>query len=68
MARFKTENEMLKLSVYNQTDACRRIKIERTDLQDRLEDAKNQSEQNKLFGNGKFTTVSDLFVFVIMTI
>ena len=43
---------MLKLSVYNQTDACRRIKLERTDLQDRLEDAQNQSEQNKLFGNG----------------
>jgi len=51
LARFKTENEMLKLSVYNHTDACRRIKIERTDLQDRLEDAKNKSEQNKLFGN-----------------
>ena len=53
---------MLKLSVYNQTDACRRIKIERTDLQDRLEDAKNQSEQNKLFGNGKYTNISYLKV------
>ena len=56
LAKFKIENEMLKLSVYNQTDTARRVKIERQEFREKFEEALETNEQTKSFGQGKYTT------------